>query len=178
LRLPQFTPADLTRLRDAFDSDEYLFELKMDGFRAGAYVCTEGLSNWPRRYTSNWTAKPCLMVRSFVWARKADRSSFESRVLKPTDSRNHVITTHHIGSAEMQLSMTNIFVGNLPYEVTEEDLQLAFGQYGAVESVNVVRHRGTGKSRGFAFVEMTDNAEAANAINWAVDRRERSASSP
>ena len=61
--------------------------------------------------------------------------------------------------------MANIFVGNLPYEVTEEDLQTAFGQYGTVESVNVIRHRGTGQSRGFAFVEMTDSIEAANAIN-------------
>src|ERR1700730_6386512 len=65
----------------------------------------------------------------------------------------------------MQLSMTNIFVGNLPYEVTEQDLQLAFGQYGAVESVNIVRHRDTGKSRGFAFVEMTNTAEAEKSIN-------------
>ena len=61
--------------------------------------------------------------------------------------------------------MTNIFVGNLPYEVTEQDLQMAFGQYGAVERANVVRDRDTGQPRGFAFVEMTDSAEAANAIN-------------
>jgi len=61
--------------------------------------------------------------------------------------------------------MANIFVGNLPFEVTEQHLQLAFGQYGAVKSVNVIRHRGAGQSRGFAFVEMTDTAEAANAIN-------------
>jgi RNA recognition motif-containing protein len=81
--------------------------------------------------------------------------------------------------------MANIFVGNLPYEVTEEDLQTAFGQYGTVESVNVIRHRGTGQSHEFAFVEMTGSAEAANAINglngaeasWAVDKRERSTSS-
>src|ERR1700680_2307577 len=61
--------------------------------------------------------------------------------------------------------MTNIFVGNLPYEVTENDLQVAFAQYGVVESVNLIRQRDTGVSRGFAFVEMTDSAEAANAIN-------------
>jgi cold-inducible RNA-binding protein len=61
--------------------------------------------------------------------------------------------------------MTSIFVGNLPYEVTDEDLQIAFGQYGAVEKVNVVCSRDSRQPRGFAFVEMTDSAEAANAIN-------------
>src|ERR1700730_18186006 len=60
--------------------------------------------------------------------------------------------------------MTNIFVGNLPYEVTDEDLQIAFGQYGAVEKVNVVCSRDSRQPRGFGFVEMTDSVEAANAI--------------
>jgi RNA recognition motif-containing protein len=61
--------------------------------------------------------------------------------------------------------MTNIFVGNLPYEVTDQDLQIAFGQYGVGEKVNVVCSRDTRQPRGFAFVKMTDSAEAANAIN-------------
>jgi cold-inducible RNA-binding protein len=62
--------------------------------------------------------------------------------------------------------MANIFVGNLPYEVTEQDLQIAFAQYGVVESVNLIRDRDyTGVSRGFAFVEMTNTADAMNAIN-------------
>jgi cold-inducible RNA-binding protein len=42
---------------------------------------------------------------------------------------------------------------------------MAFGQYGSVERVNVVRNRVTGQARGFAFVEMTESAEAANEIN-------------
>ena len=61
--------------------------------------------------------------------------------------------------------MTNIFVGNLSYQTTQEDLEAAFSAYGAVERVSIVRDRDTGQSRGFAFVEMTNPSEAANAIN-------------
>jgi cold-inducible RNA-binding protein len=67
--------------------------------------------------------------------------------------------------------MTNIFVGNLSYSITESELEAAFAQYGAVERVSVVRDRDTGQPRGFAFVEMTDSNEAANAIN-ALNGRE------
>ena len=61
--------------------------------------------------------------------------------------------------------MTNIFVGNLSYQTTEEELQTAFAAYGAVERVSIVRDRETGQPRGFAFVEMTNGAEATAAIN-------------
>lgn len=61
--------------------------------------------------------------------------------------------------------MTNIFVGNLPYQITENELETAFSEFGAVERVSIVRDRDTGQSRGFAFVEMTNGNEAANAIN-------------
>ena len=67
--------------------------------------------------------------------------------------------------------MTNIFVGNLPYGTTESDLEQAFSSFGAVERVAVVRDRETGQSRGFAFVEMTNPSEAANAIS-AMNGRE------
>ena len=60
--------------------------------------------------------------------------------------------------------MTNIFVGNLSYQTTQEDLTAAFTQYGAVERVNIVTDRDTGQPRGFAFVEMTNRAEAEAAI--------------
>jgi cold-inducible RNA-binding protein len=60
--------------------------------------------------------------------------------------------------------MTNIFVGNLSYQTAEDELEAAFSQYGAVERVSIVRDRDTGQPRGFAFVEMTNSAEAANAI--------------
>ncbi len=60
--------------------------------------------------------------------------------------------------------MTNIFVGNLSYATTESELESAFSAYGAVERVSVVRDRESGQSRGFAFVEMTNAADAAKAI--------------
>jgi RNA recognition motif-containing protein len=60
--------------------------------------------------------------------------------------------------------MTNIYVGNLSYDATEDDLLQAFSQYGAVSTVNIVKDRETGRPRGFAFVEMPDGKEAANAI--------------
>jgi len=61
--------------------------------------------------------------------------------------------------------MTNLFVGNLSYQTTQDDLVAAFSQYGAVERVNIVTDRETGQARGFAFVEMTDRQEAETAIS-------------
>jgi cold-inducible RNA-binding protein len=61
--------------------------------------------------------------------------------------------------------MTNIFVGNLSYSTTQDDLHAAFSQYGNVERVNIVTDRDTGQPRGFAFVEMTNANEAQNAIS-------------
>lgn len=59
--------------------------------------------------------------------------------------------------------MTNIYVGNLAFSATVDDLRTAFGQYGEVTSVNIIMDRETGRSRGFAFVEMAsaDGASAA-----------------
>jgi len=57
-----------------------------------------------------------------------------------------------------------LYVGNLPYETNEDDLQNLFAQAGAVESVNVMRDRETGRARGFAFVEMVSDEDAQNAI--------------
>ncbi len=59
----------------------------------------------------------------------------------------------------------NIFVGNLSYEVADEDLNAAFGAYGQVKSASVIKDRYTGRSRGFGFVEMTNNNEAQAAID-------------
>ena len=60
--------------------------------------------------------------------------------------------------------MTNIFVGNLSYQTTEDELRAAFSNYGAVERVSIVTDRATGQPRGFAFVEMTNRNEAEAAI--------------
>ena len=59
----------------------------------------------------------------------------------------------------------NIYVGNLSYEVTEEDLKEAFEVFGEVETVRVLKDRGTGRSKGFGFVEMPDDADAQSAID-------------
>jgi cold-inducible RNA-binding protein len=61
--------------------------------------------------------------------------------------------------------MTNIFVGNLSFKTTQEDLLATFSQYGTVERVNIITDRDTGQPRGFAFVEMPDKREAETAIN-------------
>lgn len=58
----------------------------------------------------------------------------------------------------------NIYVGNLVWAATEEDLKQLFGQFGAVVKAQVIQDRETGRSRGFGFVEMADDAEALKAI--------------
>ena len=60
--------------------------------------------------------------------------------------------------------MTNIYVGNLSYQATEDEVRAAFESFGQVSSVNVIRDRETGRSRGFAFVEMESGDEAKAAI--------------
>jgi RNA recognition motif-containing protein len=57
-----------------------------------------------------------------------------------------------------------LYVGNLPYTVRDEDLQQSFSQYGAVTSAKVMMERDTGRSKGFGFVEMGNDAEAQAAI--------------
>jgi RNA recognition motif-containing protein len=58
----------------------------------------------------------------------------------------------------------NIYIGNLSYEVTEEDLKKAFEVFGAVDTVKVIKDNYTGRSKGFGFVEMPAKAEAQSAI--------------
>ncbi len=57
-----------------------------------------------------------------------------------------------------------LYVGNLPFSSTEEDLRGVFGRHGCVESVNVIMDRDTGRPRGFAFVEMSEPSAASDAI--------------
>ena len=61
--------------------------------------------------------------------------------------------------------MKNIFVGNLDFGVREEAIRALFETYGAVERVSIMTDRETGRSRGFAFVEMTNEGEAERAIS-------------
>lgn len=59
----------------------------------------------------------------------------------------------------------NIYVGNLSYKTTDDDLRNAFGAHGEVRSASIIMDRETGRSKGFGFVEMTSDADAQNAIN-------------
>jgi cold-inducible RNA-binding protein len=68
---------------------------------------------------------------------------------------------------DIQMSV-RLYVGNLPFSVTEQDLEDLFSQSGQVESTNIVTDRDTGRSRGFAFVEM-DSREAADAAIQALN---------
>jgi RNA recognition motif-containing protein len=67
--------------------------------------------------------------------------------------------------------MKTVYVGNLPWEVTEQELLEAFSPYGQVDGARIATDRATGRSRGFAFVEMSDDAadkaiEALNGADW------------
>lgn len=63
----------------------------------------------------------------------------------------------------------NIYVGNLSSQITEENLRQAFEAFGQVASAKIIRDRYSGESRGFAFVEMPEEAEAVAAINGLND---------
>lgn len=59
----------------------------------------------------------------------------------------------------------NIYIGNLPYSVTEDDLREAFGQFGQVDSANIIIDKFSGRSKGFGFVDMPTDSEAREAID-------------
>lgn len=65
----------------------------------------------------------------------------------------------------------DIYVGNLRYEVTEPDLMKIMGEFGGVASVKLITDRESGRSKGFAFVEMEDDAEAREAIRTLNGRK-------
>jgi RNA recognition motif-containing protein len=67
--------------------------------------------------------------------------------------------------------LKKIFVGNLSFSTTQEELTAMFSEFGAVDQVEIVKNRDTGQSRGFAFVAMGDPGEAEKAIN-ALNGRE------
>ena len=64
----------------------------------------------------------------------------------------------------------NIYVGNLPFEISEDDLRSAFEEFGEVSSAKVITDRYSGKPRGFAFIEMPDDGQAQSAISELNDR--------
>ena len=58
----------------------------------------------------------------------------------------------------------NIYIGNLPFSATEDELKEVFTEFGQVNSVTIIKDKMSGRSRGFGFVEMADDGEAQNAI--------------
>lgn len=65
---------------------------------------------------------------------------------------------------------TRLFIGNLPHQVSDSELQDLFAEFGTVQSVEVMRDRGTGRGKGFGFVEMGSDAEAQAAIQGLHER--------
>ena len=89
---------------------------------------------------------------------------------QPDREREHPLSTlqpvEHIANSRIGAKqMRNIFVGNLDFNTSEDDLHQLFGQFGKVERVALMTDRDTGRSRGFAFVEMTNSDEGEKAIN-------------
>lgn len=64
----------------------------------------------------------------------------------------------------------NLYVGNLSWTMTEDDLRTLFEQYGTVASIKIVKDRETGRSKGFGFVEMENDTEAQNALSSLYDK--------
>ena len=64
--------------------------------------------------------------------------------------------------------MKKIYVGNLPFSATEDEVRDLFAQHGTVTSVNLITDRDTGRPRGFGFVEMEDIGEAVSALDGAM----------
>ena len=59
----------------------------------------------------------------------------------------------------------NIYIGNLPYTISEDELRELFAAHGEVKSASIIMDRDSGRSKGFGFVEMTDNVQGESAIN-------------
>ncbi|MEI6639301.1 MAG: RNA-binding protein [Chlorobium sp.] len=64
----------------------------------------------------------------------------------------------------------NIYIGNLAYSVTEDDLREAFSEYGQVESASIINDKFSGRSKGFGFVDMPNDSEAREAIESLNDK--------
>ena len=101
---------------------------------------------WGRRFA---VVRSGRVVRAVSMARGA----WEARAFSPVSIDQMEVST-----------MKNIYVGNLPFQTTDEDLRAAFEQHGEVSSATVIFDRETQRSRGFGFVEMPNAGEAESAI--------------
>jgi RNA recognition motif-containing protein len=80
-----------------------------------------------------------------------------------TKKRCFLIRKHLFINSKERVEM-NIYVGNLSYQATEDDLKAAFGRFGEVTSVSIIRDKFSGESKGFGFVEMSVTADGEKAI--------------
>src|SRR4051794_39573580 len=92
------------------------------------------------------------------------RLSFEFVRVRVLEHGAHVLRSGSQASKEAVLGK-KLYVGNLPFSATDGDLQEIFAQAGTVASAKVIMDRDTGRSKGFGFVEMSTDAEAADAIS-------------
>ena len=109
------------------------------------------------------------MIRGSLAAKRIN-SSLPFIMSKAELARNAGICPFTVNKIEKGMSGMNIYVGNLSYEVTEEDLQEAFEGFGQIESVKIIKDDYNNRSKGFGFVEMSDNAEAQSAIDALHDK--------
>src|SRR5580704_13163828 len=114
----------------------------------------------PRSFPPNFGGTICLQ-RSGQRTPKPARSPAGHRrtTVAPRHKSNYARRSTKRGNA-----MKNLYVGNLPHSTTEAELRGLFEPHGAVERVSIVTDRETGRARGFAFVEMTNPAEADKAV--------------
>lgn len=84
-----------------------------------------------------------------------EQSDFDTSFYVPPD----------LGGSRINIKQMKLYVGNLSFGTTGDDLEELFGQVGTVQSANVVEDRDTGRSRGFGFVEMSSKEEGENAIS-------------
>jgi RNA recognition motif-containing protein len=105
-----------------------------------------------------------------------ERGTIKTRLFEAADCYLARLYTNHpaeISSIDINLperqqmkeyALKNIYVGNISFQTTEQDLDAAFSAYGQVDRVQIVKDRDTGQARGFAFVEMPVNADADKAM--------------
>ena len=92
--------------------------------------------------------KPTFVIKQFLKTIRFD-ASFEI----PKNGKRYIFMS------------AKLYIGNLSFDTTQQDLEQLFGEIGTVESANLIEDRDTGRSRGFAFVEMSSDEEAQNAIS-------------
>jgi RNA recognition motif-containing protein len=102
--------------------------------------------------------------RTLKWFAVSERELFETLVELYPHNLAVTPTIARLFRPKKDL-MKNIYVGNLDFKVTEDELRQAFSAYGQVENVTILKDRDTGQPRGFGFVEMANDEEADKAIS-------------